>query len=158
MTVKSIGRYGRGTILLWLVLGSIGFNVLDFMVFKQLSLMINVGFRFDALSSYSTAPIWRIATEIAFDIALLVIAIGRLHDVERSAWWLSALVLIPLFAALVGAPAIALLALAGWIALLFWPGTIGPNRYGPDPLGWGSREQFEAQKRGLEAEAKAYSP
>lgn len=156
--MKSIGRYGRGTILLWLVLGSIGFNVLDFIVFKHLSLMINVGFRFDALSNYASVPVWRTAAEIAFDIALLVIAIGRLHDVERSAWWLAALVMIPLFAALIDVPAIAFLALVGWVALLFWPGTIGPNRYGPDPLGWGSREQFDAQKRALEAEAKSYSP
>nr|WP_294815528.1 DUF805 domain-containing protein [uncultured Sphingomonas sp.] len=160
MTTKSIwsvGRFGRGTMLLLLLAGSIGFNVVDFLAFKQLNLMINIGFRFDALPNYSHVPLWRTAAEIAFDILLLIIAIGRLHDVGRSGWWLSGLVLVPLLAVGAGLPSLALLALIGWIALLFWPGTLGPNLYGPDRLGWESREQYEAQKLALEAEAKSWS-
>jgi uncharacterized membrane protein YhaH (DUF805 family) len=160
MAIKSIwpiGRFGRGTMFLFLLIGGIGFNALDFFAFKHLSLMINIGFRFDAFWNISYAPLWRIAAEIAFDILLLIIAVGRLHDVGRSGWWLSLLLLIPVLAVAIGLPVLAMLALFGWIALLFWPGMIGPNRYGPDRLGWGSREQYEAQKLALETEAKSYS-
>lgn len=152
-----IGRQGRGTILLLLIVGSIGFAALDLLMFRRLNLMINVGFRFDALSSVGVAPLWRSAADAIFNLVLLFVAIGRLHDIDRSGWWLLGLVAIPVFAVLTGAPWIALVALAGWIALLFWPGTIGPNRFGADPGGWASREQYEAQKKALEAEARSYS-
>ena len=51
------------------------------------------------------------------------IAVGfrRLHDIDRSAWWML-ISLIPIIGALV---------------MLYWtvqPGTVGPNRFGPDPL------------------------
>ena len=48
----------------------------------------------------------------------LGVAIRRLHDIDRSGWWI-----------LVG-----LIPLIGWIVLLIWyirPGTPGPNQYGP---------------------------
>ena len=51
----------------------------------------------------------------------LAIAIRRLHDLDRTGWWVL-LGLIPLI---------------GWIILLIWyvtKGTDGPNRFGPDPL------------------------
>jgi len=52
----------------------------------------------------------------------LAITIRRLHDGDRSGWWIF-LNLIPLI---------------GAIVLLVWyctRGTMGPNRFGPDPLG-----------------------
>jgi uncharacterized membrane protein YhaH (DUF805 family) len=59
-----------------------------------------------------------------FGLALLVpsvaVAFRRLHDTDRSAWWLL-LWLLPVL---------------GWIALFVFyvlPGTVGPNRFGPDP-------------------------
>jgi uncharacterized membrane protein YhaH (DUF805 family) len=42
----------------------------------------------------------------------------RLHDVDRSAWWLFAVILVPFFA----------------LALGLLPGTEGDNRFGADPL------------------------
>ncbi|MDF1608745.1 DUF805 domain-containing protein [Hoeflea sp. YIM 152468] len=61
-----------------------------------------------------------------FGLAILLpsIAVGarRLHDTDRSAWWLL-LILIPLI---------------GFLVLLWWfvhKGTDGANQYGPDPLG-----------------------
>jgi uncharacterized membrane protein YhaH (DUF805 family) len=61
-----------------------------------------------------------------FSLAVLLpgiaIAIRRLHDLDRSGWWIF-LILIPL---------------VGAIILLIWfctRGTDGPNRFGPDPLG-----------------------
>ncbi len=56
----------------------------------------------------------------------LAVAIRRLHDLDRSGWWVL-LALIPLI---------------GAIILIIWycsRGTAGPNRFGPDPLatdGW----------------------
>lgn len=52
----------------------------------------------------------------------LAVAIRRLHDLDRTGWWVL-LGLIPL---------------VGWIILIIWyctKGTAGPNRFGPDPLG-----------------------
>jgi uncharacterized membrane protein YhaH (DUF805 family) len=52
----------------------------------------------------------------------LAVSVRRLHDLDRRGWWLL-LSLIPLI---------------GAIVLLVWDcmrGTIGPNRFGPDPLG-----------------------
>ena len=50
----------------------------------------------------------------------IAVAARRLHDLDRTAWWL--------LIALTG---------IGLILLLIWDcmrGTVGPNRYGPDPL------------------------
>ena len=61
----------------------------------------------------------------AFSLATLLpsIAVGvrRLHDVDRSGWWVL-IWLVPLI---------------GWIFIIVWGctrGTAGPNRFGPDPL------------------------
>lgn len=51
---------------------------------------------------------------------LFVIGIRRLHDMGKQELYLI-LIIIPLLN----------LILLG--ALLFWPGTVGPNKYGPDP-------------------------
>ena len=51
----------------------------------------------------------------------LALAVRRLHDKDRSGWWLL-IWIIPLI---------------GWIVLLYWyvtKGTEGSNRFGPDPL------------------------
>jgi uncharacterized membrane protein YhaH (DUF805 family) len=51
----------------------------------------------------------------------LAVAVRRLHDIDRSGWWL-----------LIG-----LIPVVGWIVLLIWAcmkGTAGPNRFGPDPV------------------------
>jgi uncharacterized membrane protein YhaH (DUF805 family) len=51
----------------------------------------------------------------------IAIAIRRLHDRDKSGWWLL-LVLIPLIGAII---------LIVWFVVR---GTSGPNRFGPDPL------------------------
>ncbi len=51
----------------------------------------------------------------------LAVAIRRLHDLDRTGWWF-----------------LLILTVIGGIVLLVWycmRGTIGPNRFGPDPLG-----------------------
>jgi uncharacterized membrane protein YhaH (DUF805 family) len=50
----------------------------------------------------------------------LAVGMRRLHDINRSGWWI-----------LMG-----LIPILGWIALIYWycrPGDVGPNDYGPDP-------------------------
>ena len=49
----------------------------------------------------------------------------RLHDRDMSAWWLL-LLLIPIVGSLI------------LLVIFLFPGTPGPNRFGPDPLGQGS--------------------
>ena len=50
----------------------------------------------------------------------LAVAVRRLHDIDKSGWWL-----------LIG-----LIPLVGWVFLIVWhctKGTLGANRFGPDP-------------------------
>ena len=50
----------------------------------------------------------------------LAISVRRLHDLDRTGWWL-----------------LLVLTIIGYIVLLAWfcmRGTVGSNRYGPDPL------------------------
>jgi uncharacterized membrane protein YhaH (DUF805 family) len=54
-------------------------------------------------------------------IPSIAVAVRRLHDIDRSGWWV-----------LIG-----LVPLVGFILLVVWfasEGTHGPNRFGPDPL------------------------
>ena len=62
-----------------------------------------------------------VITMLATFIPSLAVSVRRLHDIERSGWFLL-LVLIPLI---------------GWIILIYWmcqPGTSGQNRFGEDPV------------------------
>ena len=50
----------------------------------------------------------------------LAIGIRRLHDIDRSGWWV-----------------VIALTLIGVVVLIYWacqPGTSGPNRFGPQPM------------------------
>ena len=65
---------------------------------------------------------------LALFLPALALAVRRLHDLDRSGWWL-----------LVG-----FVPIVGTIVLLVWfctRGTEGPNRFGPDPLA-GERISF----------------
>lgn len=144
-----IGRAGRTTMLLWLLLGSVGFNALNFYLFNRLDLMLELGFSFRAIFHPDRFPPWYLAVEVAFNLALVVVAIARLHDIERPGWWLLGVLALAGAARLPGLSFLAMVAILLWIALIFWPGTFGRNRYGKDPLGWESREQYEAQMQAL---------
>jgi uncharacterized membrane protein YhaH (DUF805 family) len=51
----------------------------------------------------------------------IALSVRRLHDIDRLGWWVL-LGLIPVI---------------GWIVLIYWAclrGTVGANRFGPDPL------------------------
>ena len=88
---------------------------------------------------------------LALLIPTIAVTIRRLHDTDRSGWWLGGLfglaILMQVAARINGALytilALAYLALA--IALLVFyclEGTKGPNRFGDDPKGAGSAEVF----------------
>lgn len=67
--------------------------------------------------SYGIADLWSLATLLPS----LAVGARRLHDIDRSAWWLL-LMLVPVI---------------GWILLIVWlatPGQSGDNRFGADPL------------------------
>lgn len=55
----------------------------------------------------------------------ICVAIRRLHDRDMSGWW-ALLYFIPLLGSLI------------LLVIYALPGTDGPNRFGPDPLGGGS--------------------
>jgi len=94
-----------------------------------------------------------LAVALTCAVAGLAVATKRLHDRDKSAWWL--LVFCALPGALAGVGAGVTLATASWLAfgllaavasaIGIWAfielgclrGTLGPNQYGPDPLGKG---------------------
>ncbi len=59
---------------------------------------------------------------LVFFLPNLGLGFRRLHDTNRSAWWLL-IALIPLIGAIV------------LIVFFCLPGTVGPNKFGPDPKG-----------------------
>jgi uncharacterized membrane protein YhaH (DUF805 family) len=70
-------------------------------------------------------PVTRSLFELATFLPSLAVGVRRLHDLDRSGWWMF-LFLIPLI---------------GAIVLIVWfctQGTDGENRFGADPLGGGS--------------------
>jgi uncharacterized membrane protein YhaH (DUF805 family) len=77
---------------------------------------------------------------IVMTVSGVFVGIKRLHDRDKSAWWMLVFYLLP---AVLGGLAdvswifnIAGFAVSIWglVELGFLRGTIGPNRYGPDPL------------------------
>ena len=67
-----------------------------------------------------------LSTVFSLAVFLPGLAVGarRLHDIDKSAWWLL----------------LCFLPVIGWIILLVWAifkGTSGENRFGADPLGGG---------------------
>jgi uncharacterized membrane protein YhaH (DUF805 family) len=86
------------------------------------------------------AVLWVLA---AF-IPSLAVTVRRLHDRNMSGWYLLGFIvavfilsMIPLIGVL-----LALLLEIGYIVVLALPGTPGPNKYGPDPLGQADPEVF----------------
>ncbi len=78
-------------------------------------------------------------------ISGLAIGIKRLHDRDKSGWWILLFYFVPSILSQIGQQiggAGAILALGGF-AISIWGfveigclrGTVGPNQYGPDPLG-----------------------
>jgi len=71
--------------------------------------------------------IFNILSSLVLLIPGLAVSVRRLHDIDRSGWWLL-LALIPVI---------------GWFVLIYWAvqaGTDGDNDFGSDPVGVGSQQ------------------
>lgn len=83
---------------------------------------------------------------IPFYVSIVAVSIRRLHDRDKSGWWLLVFYLAPTLFIFFGIVLMAFVPsqLALWVALpiMAWAvfelgfrrGSIGPNQYGPDPL------------------------
>jgi len=61
-----------------------------------------------------------VLASLATLLPTLAVSARRLHDIDRSGWW-----------------ALLIFTVIGYIALIYWAcmrGTVGANRFGPDPL------------------------
>jgi uncharacterized membrane protein YhaH (DUF805 family) len=61
-----------------------------------------------------------VLASLATLLPTLAVSARRLHDVDRSGWW-----------------ALLIFTMVGYIVLIYWAclrGTVGANRFGPDPL------------------------
>jgi len=64
---------------------------------------------------------------LATIIPTIAVTVRRLHDRDMSGWWYLGVIVLS-FIPLVGA-----LVSIAFLVIMFLPGTIGPNRFGPDP-------------------------
>ena len=107
-------------------------------------IFINVG-----MSSWSQAGVGVIVLVVLFVVAIvsgIAVGIKRLHDRDKSGWWILLFYVVPSILSSGGSASgslgaqgvlgLASLALSIWgiVELGFLRGTQGPNQYGPDPL------------------------
>jgi uncharacterized membrane protein YhaH (DUF805 family) len=93
-------------------------------LFTILLSIVTVGIDFaifmDVMATSGISPVNTIAS-LAVLLPTLAVTIRRLHDRDQTGWWIL-LGLIPLIGAII---------LIVWFCMR---GTVGPNRFGPDPL------------------------
>jgi uncharacterized membrane protein YhaH (DUF805 family) len=127
------------------------------------------GFFAGVLDGLTHIEVFQTVLNLALIVPSLAVTVRRLHDTDRTGWWLVAIIpsMVAGFVAtvtagaafqrqqlqLLGSASIALMVAAVIavvilaIALLIFmimPGTEGPNRYGPDPYGPGALEEVFA--------------
>ena len=103
-----------------------------------------------ALGSAGFRPLFWIGTIllVAWGLASLIpyiaVTIRRLHDRNMSGWFLLGFMVVGIILSRLGTiGSVVMLALEiAWIVVLALPGTPGPNKYGPDPLGQVDAEVF----------------
>jgi uncharacterized membrane protein YhaH (DUF805 family) len=100
----------------------------------------------DGVGAVAAGAPWLLIIYVPLIWVGLAVATKRLHDRNRSAWWLVPFYALPVVLDAVGDAlgeslgivlSLASLAISIWalVELGFLRGTPGPNRYGPDPLG-----------------------
>ena len=146
-----LGRTSRTTILNFLILCFVGAVVLWFVGLVQLRQPNRVG----------ALLVWLPYLRLALTLVFLWLSIRRFHDQDRPGWiaviaaGLGILVVPTGFGIAVRAPFVPLPDIVTltltiiYLVALCLPGTIGPNRFGPDPRGWKSREHYIDQQRAL---------
>ena len=144
-----LGRSRRTAIFNFLILCLVGAVVLWFVGLSEFRRQVHAGE--GAMRPMALFPAWVSYVQLALDLVFLWLMVRRFHDQDRPGW----LALVP--SALVTAmwyglplpPSVALLIFLGFLVALFLPGTIGPNRSGPDPRGWTSVEHYHQQQEAL---------
>jgi uncharacterized membrane protein YhaH (DUF805 family) len=131
-------------LLMWIVLGGV------FMAMAGSALMAAAGGSASGLAAAGGGAMVLLVIMCVVWLALLIpsIAVGirRLHDTNRSGWWLGGYLLLAFAGSFIraasGSPGLSLIislaTLVYAIAILVFmclDGTKGPNRYGPDPKG-----------------------
>jgi uncharacterized membrane protein YhaH (DUF805 family) len=93
------------------------------------------------------ALIASVVVSVASLVSYIAVGIKRLHDRDKSGWWLLIFYLLPAVFDGIGrggVPALSLVAFAisiwGFVELGCLRGTDGPNTYGPDPLEAGAEQ------------------
>jgi len=164
------GRIGRKTFWLGYILPLIGASIVANILDAALGLV--APFDADAMPADMSGQVGPIGTivSVLFIWPSLAGSIKRLHDRDRSGWWIGAFYLLSIGgaflmglsvlagisggAAQAGASIIfivalglALLGLGIWLIVEtgFLRGTPGPNRFGPDPLGGMGGPQWQQQ-------------
>ena len=87
------------------------------------SVLVSIAATLIDLALFQSLNFSPLSTIVSLGLLLpsLAVSVRRLHDLDRTGWWL-----------------LLVLTVIGDILLLIWfcmRGTIGPNRFGPDPLG-----------------------
>jgi uncharacterized membrane protein YhaH (DUF805 family) len=104
---------------------------------------IRAGLLYDPRGPRAVPPAALAILAVVFLLVFIVgifVGIKRLHDRDKSAWWLLVLYLTPMvgswIAAMVSHNGYSALIVTTWVLFeLGWRrGTVGPNRYGEDPL------------------------
>ncbi|WP_273691152.1 DUF805 domain-containing protein [Ketogulonicigenium vulgare] len=120
------GRARRAEYWWWALTVSvigIALSFVDQMLFPTTAIKMIEGLAVEVPSMH---PIFTSIFWLLTIVPTLAVTIRRLHDVDRSGWWLL-IWFVPLI---------------GWIVLLIWQvraGTSFENRFGPDPIGASER-------------------
>ena len=116
--------------------------------FVALLVLVAVAFAAGISAGIGTMMVILVLIYIPFLISSLAVAVKRLHDRNKSGWWLLLFYLVPAILDGLGkqidAPAATILLSLASLAIAVWAfvelgclrGTAGPNQYGPDPLGF----------------------
>lgn len=84
---------------------------------------------------YSSLAIGPLIPLILFALASLIpsiaLTIRRIHDFDKSGWFYLLFIVLSII------PIVGLIASIGWIVIMCLRGTVGDNRFGPDPVGGG---------------------
>jgi len=84
--------------------------------------------------------VWLLATIIPY----IAVTVRRLHDRNMTGWYMLGFFVVIAILSRLGSLGSLLVFVVeiGWIVILALPGTQGPNKYGPDPLGHADPEVF----------------
>ena len=112
--VNFLGRSARSEYWWWslfIVLVLVVAIILDILIFPNPLILESRAWPFpDPMISPIASLVW-----LALVIPTIAVTVRRFHDLDHRGWW-------------------TLLYHFVFVAVWFWKGTVGPNRFGPDPL------------------------